>query len=323
MNMQKNTLHIDGIYKSSAPASIKLMGEYAVLHNYPAIACAVDYRASITLTPRIDKKITIKSALGNLCINMNLIKVTPPFHYVLQSIKYFYENITHGFDLVIDSTFSSTIGLGSSGAVTVACAKILATWLNIKLDKRELFKICYQIVLDVQQEASGIDIAASIYGGIISYTKDPFEVIPLNNTPDLVLVYSGEKTITTKSLSLVKGVFQDIPELESKLYELIGICVKNGKTAIIRKDWNKLGKLFNIHNGLQEALCTGNKDLSRIYYELIACKEIKGAKISGSGFGDCIVAIGLLSDDFVNNATIFKNTNFVNIPIKISKSGVL
>jgi mevalonate kinase len=39
------------MYKASAPGSLMLLGEYAVLHDYPALVCAIDKRISVIIEP--------------------------------------------------------------------------------------------------------------------------------------------------------------------------------------------------------------------------------------------------------------------------------
>ena len=48
-------------------------------------------------------------------------------------------------------------------------------------------------------------------------------------------------------------------------------------------------------------------------------KEILGAKISGSGLGDSIIALGTLNDDYVSH---FANQGAKRIPITIAREGV-
>lgn len=52
-------------YKASAPGSLMLLGEYAVMHDYPALVCAIDKRITVTLVPSDDEVIEIDSALGS------------------------------------------------------------------------------------------------------------------------------------------------------------------------------------------------------------------------------------------------------------------
>ena len=51
--------------KASAPAKIILFGEHFVVYDKPAVVIAIDRRAYVTVKPRSDSKIVIKSAAIN------------------------------------------------------------------------------------------------------------------------------------------------------------------------------------------------------------------------------------------------------------------
>ena len=58
--------------------------------------------------------------------------------------------------------------MGSSAAVTVGTVCVLEQWLSKSYPKKiDLFRLSKKIVLKVQGKASGADVAASIYSGII------------------------------------------------------------------------------------------------------------------------------------------------------------
>ena len=76
--------------KSSAPGSIMIMGEHAVLHGKKAIVAAIAKRISIELTPRSDKKISIMSDIfGGYQDSLPIQQLVKPFHFVLAAIQHF------------------------------------------------------------------------------------------------------------------------------------------------------------------------------------------------------------------------------------------
>jgi mevalonate kinase len=310
-------------YIASAPATLKLLGEYAVLHNHLAIACAVDYRITCIIRPRNDNKIIINSSIKNYETTISALRIEPPLNFILASLLHFQQELPSGCEITIKEQFSATLGLGSSAAVTVACLTAIAMWLKLQLSELELLKIAHTIVLQVQKVASGIDLAASIFGGIISYRKEPLLVTKLNSNPKLALVYSGKKTTTVKSIGLVSDNFNSLSHIEKNIYNLIGACTEEAISSFIANDWHKLGLLFNIHHGLQEALGTGTEMLSQIVYNLRECDGIFGAKISGSGFGDCAIGLGEIAADTFPKNTQQNALGIKQIPIAISKTGVM
>ncbi len=71
-------------YKTSAPGSVMLLGEYAVLFGKPALVCALNKRIHVTLTPRQDTTINIHSELlGTYTTELNELQMVKPFQFVL------------------------------------------------------------------------------------------------------------------------------------------------------------------------------------------------------------------------------------------------
>lgn len=308
-------------YTASAPASLKLLGEYAVLFNEPAIACGLNLRVIAHLEPRADDSIVISSSLGSYSTNLRDISIVSPLEFVLAALKHFAKLMPSGCNIIIKSEFSNTVGLGSSAATTVACVAIIVKWLKLEMTNIELLRLTHQIVLEIQSVASGVDLAASIFGGVISYQKEPLKVANLPNIPDITLVYSGRKTITSSAVSRVSSIFSELRGLQSQIHQAIGTCSKKAEKAIMVQDWVSLGRLCNIHHGLQEALCSGTDILSKIVYQLREYDTVYGAKISGSGFGDCAIAIGTIPPKTFPRNDLERTQGIMQIPVIISEIG--
>ena len=149
--------------KVSAPGSLMLTGEHAVLHGSPAAACAVDKRIYLTLSPRDDRAVHIESPLGTLEATLDNLLQQGQFTFIIEAIKQ--SGLATGVDIRTESEFSSTVGLGSSAAVTVCICMALNTFMGEIPTRAELFRQCYNVVHGVQKTGSGCDLAASIYGG--------------------------------------------------------------------------------------------------------------------------------------------------------------
>jgi len=284
-------------YKASVPGSLMLFGEHAVLHNKQAIALAVNYYIKVSLAPCSDSNIRITSSMfDDHKVALDKFKITKPYDYVLIAIKQYFKKIKCGFALNIDSDFSADIGFGSSAAVTVATLKVLSLWLDQKpVDKMELYKKAVKVVRLVQGFGSGADVAASVFGGVIAYKMQPISIKKIANSLPLVAVYSGSKLATKKVVAKVRQSRKRFPKVFFELYNAIDSCSKEAIRAIKNKNYLRLGELMNIHQGLQDALGVNNKILSELIFSLRAKKTIYGAKISGSGLGDCVIALGKIN----------------------------
>lgn len=287
-------------YSAKIPGSLMLFGEHAVLHGYPAIVCTINKYINVVLTPRHGQKVVINSvSLGELEFDLSDIKVMPPFKFVLTAILNFKKQIIDGFDLKISSDFSEQVGLGSSAAVTVAVLSVIHKWLNGKVpDNLALFKMARRIVQQVQGVGSGADIAASVYGGAVMYTMDPLTIKLLANVPQIKAVYSGKKIPTVVVIKKTEAMRKKHPKIFAGLYKSMGNCAEQAALAINKKDWQKLGELMNINQGLLDALGVNNEILSQLIYDLRVAPDILGAKISGSGLGDCVIGLGKLPQNY-------------------------
>lgn len=270
-----------------------LMGEHAVLHGQPAIVCAISKRMKIELEPRGDDTILLHSALGEHETTLSELAPNRSFRYVLGAIRASREGMQQGFDLDIRSEMSHQMGLGSSAAVTVAVLAALAGARGKTPTPRWLMETGTKIVRKVQGGVgSGADIAASAHGGCLRYVAEKQQVDRLDTAPELTVLYSGSKMPTPEVIALVDEKRKKEPELFAELDKLIGDTVQRGFVAAQRGDWDTMGGLMNINQGLMDALGVNNETMAELVYALRDDPNIYGSKISGSGLGDCAVGLG-------------------------------
>lgn len=280
-------------FKASAPGSLMLLGEYAVLYGKPAIVCAVDKRINVILTPRADQRIMIKSAqLGEYETDLLTLKIEKPFHFVLSALKHFQTKCRRGCDIEIHAEFSDKIGFGSSAAVTVATLAALVTWLELRVTPMDLLRHARNVIRGVQGMGSGADAAASIYGGMVAYQQQPLVVEKFTVTYPLTVLYSGFKTPTVEAIEQVQARFATQRALFRYLMASIGQCAIDGAAQLRKAAWQSFGDIMKIQQGLMEALGVNVPELQACVSQLQANPAILGAKISGSGFGDCAVGLG-------------------------------
>lgn len=181
---------------ADAPGKLVLIGEYAVLENSPAIVAAVNRRATITIEKTgedlsllnlphlkdsvplyadgamIKPLVTPKSQLTTEVVN----RVVSMLNRIIEK-EITVKTAFHGVKLTIDSSdFFSTennikLGLGSSAAVTVGLLAAVRKHINPAwVNKNALMHVGYRQHNESQHQAgSGIDIAASVFGGVLRY----------------------------------------------------------------------------------------------------------------------------------------------------------
>jgi len=302
-----------------------LLGEHAVLAKKQAIVCAVSKRLRITLKPDSTNKIKIiDSRLGFIEQDLNELSVKAPFQYVLTTILLFKSRIKTGFTLDIESDFSSVLGLGSSAAVTVATVAIVYNWLYAKkLAPKKIFKHAKTAMLKVQGIGSGADLAASLYGGVLSYKSAPLKVTHLPLIPGLTAIYSGSKKSTLEVIELVKLAQKKQPKVYESIFNAMQVCVTRAIAAIKQGDILALGQLFMHHQGLQYSLGVSNRMLDTLISQVCDYPEIFGAKISGAGLGDCVIGLGTLREGVFPLDAEQQQQGVIQIPVMIDRHGLL
>lgn len=279
--------------KASAPGSLMLMGEHAVLRGQPALVCAVTKRMRVRLTPREDEAVILHSALGEHVTTLEELSPNESFRFVLGAIRACGEGMTQGFELDIRSEMSHQMGLGTSAAVTVATLAALAGARGEAPEPGGLLECGVRVIRKAQGGVgSGADVAASTYGGCLRFFAEPLDCVKLPVAPPLTVLYSGSKTPTPEVIAQVAESRAKLPEIHDALDRLIGQTVQQAFGAATAGDWETLGRLMNVNQGLMDALGVNDARLANLVFELRDDPEIYGSKISGSGLGDCVVGLG-------------------------------
>ncbi len=301
--------------KVTAPGSIMLMGEHAVLFGHRALACAVDKYMSVELVPRSDREVVIHSALAEYRAPMDALTDDVRLSFVLAAVQRLQADLASGFDLTIESEFSHTVGLGSSAAVTAAVVAALLCFAEGEpATKERVFDQALAVVHEVQDgRGSGTDLVASVFGGLIAYTVNPRQIEALPGIPPISLYYAGYKTRTPDVLKLVEARSASQPEIYTDLYQLMHKTSIAAEAAIKAQGWTELGKLMDIYQGLMEALGVCDQTIADMLWRLRSSDQVQGAKISGSGLGDCVLALG--QDDAVDMP-------YEEIPVGVSAAGI-
>lgn len=284
---------------ASAPGKLVLFGDHAVVYGYPSIVTSVGLRYTVTIeqiddpfieiqTPELlAKNLTRRCPIADL--KTNRLKETA---FVEAAVHQFFNSHAAPSGLKITTAGPElSYGLGSSSAVSVATIFALSHLFGIVLSLREIFNLSYAAVLDVQGTGSGVDVASAVYGGTISYVKDGAET-ELLNTRDfpILIAYSGHKVSTTNYIAQVAELQQRQPQFVNPIFDLMGKIVGEAKASLLAGDWQKLGDLSNLHQGLLDAL---NVTTPQLFSSIFAARTAGawGAKLSGAGGGDCIFAI--------------------------------
>jgi phosphomevalonate kinase len=199
---------------ASAPGKLVLTGEYAVLDGAPAIVTAIDRHALVTVeraaTGRVQARgpaiapaaftlaedgvlaweadgaaddYALLGAVTETLARQGALSGDPPFRLQLDTSAFY--------------SGADKLGLGSSAALTVALTAALARHFGRPFEDRLAFAAHRHLQ---GGEGSGLDVAASIAGGVIRFITGDSPSVERLRWPDgleVVFVWTGTSARTT------------------------------------------------------------------------------------------------------------------------------
>ncbi|MDC8452384.1 MAG: mevalonate kinase [Candidatus Nitrosotalea sp.] len=280
---------------ASAPGKIILFGEHFVVYGIKAILCSIDKRITATSQFSDDKKIRIRSLLGESemsieSLNLESVqhKFMKPFFYIAQ--KAIKENsMEHGIEISIESEIPAGVGLGSSSA---ACVAVTASVNGLfhKLPKEEVVKIAIQAERTIFEQNSGADSSVSTFGGLVSYDlKSGFQNISSRNDLSFVISNSTQVHDTQDVVRQVRNFKEENKELFNKLCNEEIEIINNAITSLEKNNLSNLGLLMLRNHDLLKQIGVSTEKIDFLVNE--AKKTSYGAKITGAGGGGCIISL--------------------------------
>lgn len=284
--------------KVSAPGKLILFGEHAVVHGRPCIVTAINHRMCATIDKRNDDKIVLNApdvGIKNYKISLSELDKEYPkgARFALTAVKNFFRKykVRSGLSIKTKCGFSSKFGFGGSSAVTVCIIKGLAKLFGIKISNRELFNFSYKTVLGIQKVGSGFDVAAAVYGGTLFFVTGGKIIERINvKTLPLVVGYTGIKADTPTLVKMVNEKKIKYPSLIDPIFNLSKEKVIAAKKALENNDLEVLGELMNFSHGLLTTIGVSCRELDKLVFAARKAGAY-GAKLSGAGGGDCMIAV--------------------------------
>lgn len=311
---------------ASAPGKTILFGEHAVVYGEPAIAGAVNKRATIKISKSFNDKTIFKS--DDLGFEAELNTETKRYisnkgkpgiiNYVLEILHNYHDHSPIVVDLSLNIPIGS--GLGSSAAVTVATLASLFNFQGKRFYKNDLAQKAHEIESKVQGIASPLDTSVSTYGGLI-YLSRKKKILKFHNNikSSIIVGYTSKKGNTGKMVKSVKLLKNRNPKVIIPIIKTIGKIVDEAKIDIFNKNEDKIAELMNINQGLLDSLGVNTSELSKMIY-MARKYGAAGSKITGAGGGGSIIAFCPNNEEKVFNAL----NNYGNaIKVNFSKKGVL
>ena len=300
---------------SSAPGKVYLFGEHAVVYGEPAVPCAIERRATVTVEERTDGRVVVHArdlSLDGFTVaydgSIGDPDVDAPTPLVEAATGYVDEAVAQardaadapaaGFEITVESAIPLGAGLGSSAAVVVAGIDAATRELGTTLTPEELADRAFRAEYTVQDgQASRADTFCSTVGGAVRVEGDDRRSIDAPNLP-FVIGFDGGAGDTAELVAGVRALREEYG-FAADTVGTIGDLVERGEELLADADPDavpegpllaELGELMDFDHGLLAALGVSSRSLDAMVW---AAREAGayGAKLTGAGGGGCIVAL--------------------------------
>jgi phosphomevalonate kinase len=310
---QRTSLMVEVTRSWSAPGKLVIIGEYAVLAGHAAVVTAVDVRAQASRSSGPLRIALDEGGLLQACMDALL-------QAGVQPARGSYHIDTDAF-----ARGGQKLGVGSSSA---ACVAFLAAAMDLHNDDdRDALWRCAVRAHDAFGGGSGIDIAAAVHGGWLSFQRRDEQVeckpcAPPPNSLQPLVVWTGHSQNTRPFVAAVRElVTRDASQLEpmaEAVHRYLEGCRNNDATVVLssvdaaRHAMQHLGHAAGI-----DIVSAAHQHIARI-----VAQHGGAAKPSGAGGGD--VALAFVERSVVATAqTALQAAGFPCVDVALAVDGVL
>ena len=288
------------MWSADAPAKAILFGEHAVLYGAPAIAIAIDLRASISVAN--SNKWILNGEEFDPLMNPHLSHLISEFGTLQSPVS-----------ISIDSEIPVAAGLGSSAALSVASGLALCCLHNRNVSTELLAKAAHKAEANAQGgRASPTDTSVSALGGavivnstIINSLQHRWTVeldgpdggnhwdvhslsIPtsLSSIP-VVIGFTGKPSSTKEMVEIVAEKMKN-PSYRTSMNDISKLS-ENAINLLLEGDPKAIGEAMTQCHSLLKNIGVSSEELDDLIEAVLPFSF--GAKLTGAGGGGCIIAL--------------------------------
>ncbi len=272
-----------------AAGKVILLGEHAAVYGRHALALPI--AGGVTATVEEAASLTLEVPDWGLTRD-----ISADGDGVDAAVRRILENLgvgREGFSIRVRSALPRGMGLGSSAAFAVAIVRAFDTLLGLSLDDDRVNEIAFECEKLAHGNPSGVDNTLATFARPMLFCRrESFVVEPLElaDRPPIVIACSQQPGVTHEQVAGVRKRHDAQPAAFDAIFDQIDALSVAGAKALVAGDYDELGKLMNICQGLLNALGVSTPELERMV-DIARRAGAAGAKLTGAGGGGSIVAV--------------------------------
>ena len=302
---------------SISPGKIILLGEHGVVYGKPCLSLAISLKVAVNIEKSDAYTVNGKP--------MERRK----HEYIMKAMEK--TGIEEPIAVTTFSQIPSASGLGSSAAITTACVAALLAFKGEE-GMEKIAKTGFEVEYEVQRGASPNDTSACTHGGaILTWSKEMegyewkiekdggrWYIYPVK--AEEVQMVVGHTGIKSKTPILMKKIrrFVEYSSFGRELIDEMEHLVIEGKKALEKNDFVKLGEIMNENQKILHTLGASSKEIEKLINAALKAGAY-GAKLTGAGGGGSIVAI---ADDVERVAEAIERKRGKSYIVSMAREGV-
>jgi len=275
------TVHIT----SFGPGKVILLGEHGVVYGQPALAAPISRGVRAWAVPAPKCGIELPDALK-----------TEHSKSLEKAFQRAAKLTGHPKVLVtLESDLPLSMGLGSSGALSVAVSRVLIEAKTARpATQKQLEQVAFEMEKEFHGTPSGVDHTTSARGQMILFKRGSVKIVKAPKPVRVLIAIVGERPSTKKTVAALRERQAKWPERYKRLFLEIGRVAREGAAAVTAGDLESLGDLMNVNQGLLNAVGLSSEGLEAMVNRLRRLGAL-GAKLTGAG-GDGGAVLGLFRE---------------------------
>jgi mevalonate kinase len=279
-----------GEHSAFGAGKVILLGEHAVVYGYPALAGPLSWGVRAWARPASRCALVLPAGVRGA----NRRRALMAFDRAAAACG------RPRVKVELDANLPVSMGLGSSAALSVACARVLLESAGKRAEVRDVCRVALAMEKTFHGTPSGVDHACSATGRLILYRKRAGAALGASRVvrsprPLKVLVtLIGERPSTRDTVAGLRARIQRWPRRYRRVLEEMGQLAREGASAVEAGDLESLGDAMNVNQGLLRALGLSSAGIDAMADRLRALGAL-GAKLTGAG-GDGGAVVGLFPE---------------------------
>ncbi|CAB4554437.1 unannotated protein [freshwater metagenome] len=309
-----------GSFRAAAPGRVNLIGDHTDYMGGLALPMAINLATTITATTASSViELTSEQVDGDIHVPLPVTQpnqVTPGWGRYVAGVAAVLGS-TEGFVGRVTSTLPLGSGLSSSAALEVATALALGdsgSPLEIAVHCQSAEQLASGVPCGIMDQLA-IASATEGNGLLIDFSNNSVTEVPIPDTAQFWVIHSGEERQLVGSAYAERraqaeqaaALVGPLPEADLSSINAVKDRVLRGRArhvqtecarvrlfaaALLQSDLHQCGRLMiESHTSLRDDYEVSTAKMDSLVNQLCATSGVYGARLTGAGFGGCVVAL--------------------------------